>query len=217
MIIEDRAGNAGPVHGLLQAHGHRLLGRAGHRHQGDRLHVLMAQRPAHGKLAEPNAQDDQTLALPDLDRVVDHPDPVVGDDLGTEQSRQPDPQQPQPPGRPIGSGFVVARRRAEQSPSRWPRTARTPRSRSPATRTAAPRPRNTADHRARAARPSRSLGGGRPGRFFFLQRRDLGPQPGVLSFEGGQLLAGLLGFESPLLAALGEIGDAVLEPLDRCP
>src|SRR5208282_2967937 len=39
-------------------------------------------------------------------------DPVLGDDLGAEQGRQADPQEPQSAGRPIGGGFVVPRRRA---------------------------------------------------------------------------------------------------------
>ena len=92
MIVEDRARNAGLGHGVLQARGHGLLGRTRHRHQGNRLHVLMAQRPALGEVAQPYAQDDQAFALPDLDRVVNHPDPVVGHILGAEQGRQPDPQ-----------------------------------------------------------------------------------------------------------------------------
>jgi hypothetical protein len=49
---------------------------------------------------------------------------------------------------------------------------------------------------------------------FFCQRCDLGAQTSVLGFEDGQLVVGLLGLEFPLLAALGDIGHAVLEPLD---
>jgi len=112
VVIHNRAGNARSRHGILQAHVHGLLGRVGHRLQGNQFHVLMAQRLAHGKLAQPNAKNDQTFALADLDRMVDHPDPVLGDDLGTEQGRQADPQEPQSAGRPIGGGFVVPRRRA---------------------------------------------------------------------------------------------------------
>ena len=67
MIIDDRSRNAGLGHGVLQAYGHGLLGRTRHRHQRDRLHVLMAKRPAHGKVAKPYAQDEQAFALADLD------------------------------------------------------------------------------------------------------------------------------------------------------
>src|SRR5271166_3845483 len=55
----------------------------------------------------------------------------------------------------------------------------------------------------------------RKNRFFFCQRCDLGAQTSVLGFEDGQLVVGLLRLEFPLLAALGNIGHAVLEPLDR--
>ena len=106
VVIHNRAGNARSQHGILQAYVHGLLGRVGHRLQGNQLHVPMAQRLAHGKLAQPSAKNDQTLALADLDRMVDHPDPVLGHDLGAEQGRQADSQEPQSAGRPIGGGFV---------------------------------------------------------------------------------------------------------------
>ena len=95
MVIHDCAGNARLARGILQAHVHGLLGRVGHRFQGNQLHVLMAQRLADRKIAEPNAEDDQTFALADLDGMVDHPDPVAGDDFGAQQGSQADPQQPE--------------------------------------------------------------------------------------------------------------------------
>ena len=98
MVIHNRAGNARSRHGILQAYVHGLLGRVGHRLQDNQLYVLMAQRLAHGKLAQPSAKNDQTLALADLDRMVDHPDPVLGHDLGAEQGRQADSQEPQSAG-----------------------------------------------------------------------------------------------------------------------
>lgn len=55
MIVEDGTWCAGPLHGILQASGYRLLGRVGHRHQSNRLHVLMTERPALGKIAQPDA------------------------------------------------------------------------------------------------------------------------------------------------------------------
>ncbi len=52
---------------------------------------------------------------------------------------------------------------------------------------------------------------------FFLrcQRRDLGAQAAVLGLEDRQLLLGAFRLESPLLTALGEIGHAVPELLER--
>jgi hypothetical protein len=50
--------------------------------------------------------------------------------------------------------------------------------------------------------------------FFFLDRGDPGSEFDVLRFHGGQTLTGLLRLSPPVLPALGEIGDAVLEALD---
>jgi len=46
--------------------------------------------------------------------MVDHPDPILGDDLGAQQGRQPDPQEPEPASRPIGRSFLVACPRPKQ-------------------------------------------------------------------------------------------------------
>ena len=75
---------------LLQLLSHRCFGRASHRHQGDRLPLFAAQRSPHGKLTQPDAQDDQTFASSNLNSVVDDPHPAVGDDRRTKQGRQPD-------------------------------------------------------------------------------------------------------------------------------
>src|SRR4051794_9140469 len=50
--------------------------------------------------------------------------------------------------------------------------------------------------------------------FFLLRRRDLRPQRGVLGLQGSHSLARPLGLGPPLLAALGDGGDLVLEAFD---
>ena len=74
-------------------------------------------RPSGSSLSR-MPQDDQALARPDLDRVVDHPGPIVGDDLGPGQGRQPQPQQPEPTGGPMRGQVVATGRRAESNPGR---------------------------------------------------------------------------------------------------
>ena len=88
---KDHAGDAGPDHGVFQAHGDGLLGRILHRLQGDQFHVLVAQGPTHRQIAQADAEDDQAFGLADLDRVVDHPDPIGGDRLGAQEGRQAEP------------------------------------------------------------------------------------------------------------------------------
>ena len=98
MIVEDRPRDAGSADDLFEPRRHGVLRRTHHRHQSDRLHVLMAQGPAPREVAKPNAQDNQTFALPDLNGVIDDPDPVVGDLLWAEKGRRPDPLHPLPAG-----------------------------------------------------------------------------------------------------------------------
>src|SRR3954452_17228986 len=90
-----------------------------------------------------------------------------------------------------------------------------PHSEAPATRTDGRPLRDTAGHTAPIAQPA-SAPEDRPAvAFFFLvPGRDLRPQTGHLSFQFRDLLAGLLRFQAPLLAALGHCGDLILEPLD---
>jgi hypothetical protein len=79
VIVHDHAGDAGLANGVFQTHGDSVPGRTPHRLQGNQFHVLVAQSPTHGQIAQADAEDDQTLGLADLDRVVDHPDPINGD------------------------------------------------------------------------------------------------------------------------------------------
>src|SRR5271157_4346956 len=88
--------------------------------------------------------------------------------------------------------------------------------RAPATRTVARHPLDTAGHKVSAARLRRTLAGCLLAWSFFFtrQRFDLCLFIVELGLECTQLVVCLLGLESPLLAALGEVGHLVLELLE---
>jgi hypothetical protein len=62
---------------FLQLLKHHLTLRAGDRVQGDRFHILVGQREIRGELAQTHSQDQQAFLHPQLNRVIDNPDPIV--------------------------------------------------------------------------------------------------------------------------------------------